>query len=266
MARLGSPNWRLEIPSDVGRLTDVKLLLTSSGISNVSIRNALVDLLGRPISEASAFVVPTAIYPFSVGPQMAGRLIRGEVRTPLTDLGWASVGVLELSALPSIKQEVWVPTVRAADALLFWGGDPLYLSYWMRASGLADLLPSLDDTVYVGTSAGAMVTASVFGETYTEPRAGSGSPLTSDDIVFSTPQGDVSRTFVTAEGVGLVDFAVIPHLDNEDHPDASLANSERWAAQLPVPTYAIDDETALVVTDGGVEVVSQGHWKLFAPH
>jgi dipeptidase E len=150
----------------------VKLLLTSSGISNVSIRDALVSLLGKPLSESRALVVPTAIYPFSVGPQMAGRLIRGEVTTPLTDLGWASVGVLELTALPSIKQEVWASTVRAADALLLWGGDPLYLSHWMRESGLADLLPSLDDTVYVSTSADAMVAASVFGETYTEPRAG----------------------------------------------------------------------------------------------
>ena len=111
-------------------MSGVKLLLTSSGISNVGIRDALVGFLGQPISESSALVVPTAIYPFSVGPEMAGRLIRGEVATPLTDLGWASVGVLELTALPSIKREVWVPTVGAADALLFWGGDPLY-----RATG-----------------------------------------------------------------------------------------------------------------------------------
>jgi dipeptidase E len=243
----------------------VKLLLTSSGISNVSIRDALVDLLGQPISESTALVVPTAIYPFSVGPQMAGRLIRGEVTTPLTDLGWASVGVLELTALPSIEQEVWASTVRAADALLFWGGDPLYLSHWMRESGLADILPSLGDTVYVGTSAGAMVAAPVFGETYTESRAGSGSPLTSEEMVFSTPQGDVSRIFVTAEGTGLVDFAVIPHLDHHDHPDASLANAERWAAKLPLPTYAIDDATALVVANGVVDVVSEGRWELFEP-
>jgi dipeptidase E len=246
-------------------VSDVKLLLTSSDISNVSIREALVGLLGQPISESNALVVPTAIYPFPVGPQMAGRLIRGDVTTRLTDLGWASVGVLELTALPSIKQEVWAATVRAADALLFWGGDPLYLSHWMRESGLADLLPSLSDTVYVGTSAGAMVAASVFGETYTEPRAASGSPLTSEDMVFTTPQGEVSRIFVTAEGTGLVDFAVIPHLDNDEHPDASLANAERWAAKLPVPTYAIDDATALVVADGVVEVVSEGRWELFAP-
>ena len=242
-------------------MSGVKVLLTSSGISNVSISDALVGLLGRPIAQCNALVIPTAIHPFSVGPEFAGRLIRGEVDTPLTDLGWASVGVLELTALPSIDQEVWVPTVRAADALLFWGGDPVYLSYWMRESGLADLLPSLRDTVYVGTSAGAMVAAPVFGETYTEPRLASGSPLSSEDMVFTTPEGDVSRIFVTAEGAGLVDFAVIPHLDNEDHPDASLANAATWAAKLAVPTYAIDDATALAV----VEVVSEGHWQLFEP-
>lgn len=249
-----------------GKVSGVRLLLTSSGISNTSIRDALIELLGKPISASSALVVPTAIYPFSSGPEMAGRLIRGEVSTPLTELGWASVGVLELTALPSIDQEVWAATVRAADALLFWGGDPLYLSHWIRASGLADLLPTLGDTVYVGVSAGSMATARVFGETYTEPRTASGSPLTSRPVVFTTPEGDVERTLLTAEGAGLVDFAVIPHLDNEDHPDASLANAEQWAAELPVPTYAIDDETALAVTDDAVvHVVSEGHWQLFTP-
>ena len=68
---------------------------------------------------------------------------------------------------------------------------------------------------------------------------------------------------VTAQGVGLVDFAVIPHLNNEDHPDASLTNAEEWAARLPVPTYAIDDQTAIKVTNSTVEVVSEGQWKLF---
>lgn len=246
------------------RVTDVKLLLTSSGISNASIRDALVELLGKPISASNALVVPTAIYPFSVGPEMAGRLIRGEVSTPLTELGWASVGLLELTALPSIGQDVWAPTVEAADALLFWGGDPIYLSHWIRASGLVDLLPTLD-SVYVGVSAGAMAAARLFGETYTEPRTAAGSPLMSTPVVFTTPHGDAHRTLLIAEGAGLVDFAVIPHLDAEDHSDASLANAERWAAEIPVPTYAIDDETALTVTDGVVHVVTEGHWKLFAP-
>lgn len=242
----------------------MKLLLTSSGISNPAILAALVELLGKPIQECTALVVPTAIHPFPSGAESAARLVRGEVSTPLTGLGWGSLGVLELTALPSIDEEVWVPTVESADALLFWGGDPLYLSFWLRQSGLADLLPSLT-SVYVGTSAGAMAAASTFGETYTEPRGGSGTPLTSEDIVFDTPHGEISRTFVTAAGAGLVDFALIPHLDNEHHPDTSMANAERWAAKLPVPTYAIDDQSAVRVTDGVVDVVSEGTWRLFAP-
>jgi len=155
--------------------------------------------------------------------------------------------------------------VESADALLFWGGDPLYLSFWLQQSGLADLLPTLTGSVYVGTSAGAMAAASTFGETYTEPPSGDCSPLTTEDMVFATPDGDISRAFVTAAGAGLVDFALIPHLDNPDHPDASLANAESWAAKLHVPTYAIDDQTALKVTDAGVDVVSEGTWRLFAP-
>ncbi|HEX8004110.1 MAG TPA: Type 1 glutamine amidotransferase-like domain-containing protein [Mycobacteriales bacterium] len=239
----------------------MKLLLTSSGVSNATIRDALTRLLGKPVGECAALVVPTGIHPFGVGPVMAARLVRGEVATPLTDLGWASLGVLELTALPSIDREVWLPGVEAADALLVWGGDPVYLSWWLRESGLAEVLPSLDRLVYVGVSAGSIATAATFGETYTEPLTHRGPVLTSEEAVF----GDVARTFVTAAGAGFADFAVIPHLDHPDHPDASTAHARAWAARLPVPTYAIDDATALTVVDGTVEVVSEGAWHLFPP-
>ena len=243
----------------------MELLLTSSGISNPSILGALVELLGKPVAESRALVVPTGIYPFSSGPEMAARLVRGEVRTPLTDLGWASVGLLELTALPSIDRDVWLPVLQQADALLVWGGDPLYLSHWLRESGLGELLPSMDGLVYVGTSAGAMATATVFAETFTEPRRASGTPVSSEQVLFSSQDGDAERTLVTATGAGFVDFAVIPHLDHPDHPDASLANAERWASRVPAPTYAIDDQTALTVVGGAVNVVSEGTWRLFEP-
>ena len=184
---------------------------------------------------------------------------------PLCELGWKSLGVLELTALPSIKEELWVPTVQETDALLVGGGDVLYLSYWMRQSGLADLLPSLRrETVYVGVSAGSMAATSIFGETYRNPPGGSGRAHVGRHRGRYTPRRN-QQTFVTAQGVGLVDFALFPHLDHEDHPDASLANAESWAARMPVPTYAIDDQTAIKVVDGTVEVVSEGHWKLFTP-
>ena len=221
----------------------MKFLLTSAGIKNSSIQTALVDLLGKPIAESSALCIPTAIYPFSVGPSMAYRFISGLGPSPLTELGWKSLGVLELTALPSIKRENWVTPVEEADALLVFGGDVLYLCRWMRESGLAELLPSLRKTVYVGVSAGSMVTAPIFGETYDDPNA----------------------PFVIEKGLGLVDFALLPHLDHENHPESSTAKVERMAAKVPVPTYGIDDQTAIKVVDGVAEVISEGHWKRFMP-
>ena len=242
----------------------MRALLTASGIRNGSIRDALVDLLNKPIAESNALFIPTAIYPFPGGPVMAWRALSGQASAPLCELGWKSLGILELTALPSIEEAAWVPTVRDADALLVWGGDPLFLASWMRRSGLTGLLPTLrSEAVYVGVSAGSIAAASTFVETYIDPPAGTDGPLKSEDIVFATAQGDVDRILVTGQGAGLVDFAVIPHLEHADHPDASLANAEKWAARIPAPTYAIDDETAIAVVDGAARVVSEGQWRLF---
>ena len=224
----------------------MKLLLTSSGIRNPSIHGALVELLGKPIAESSALCIPTGVQPFPGGPSHVYRFINGSAPGPMCELGWKSLGVLELTALPSIKREYWVPAVEEADALLVWGGSPLYLCYWMRQSGLADLLPSLrPETVYVGTSGGAMVATPDFGgATYDESE-----PLTGSD-----------------QALGLVDFSVYPHLDREDGiPASSLAEIQAWAAGLSVPAYAIDDQTAIKVVDDNVEVITEGHWELFTP-
>src|SRR5205814_8586399 len=137
----------------------MKLLLTSAGIKNASIRDALVDLLGKPIAESSALCIPTAMYGHPmVGPGAgAWRFITGRSAEPMCELGWKSLGVLELTALPSIDSERWMRWLRDADVLLVNGGDALYLCHWMRQSGLADLLPSLPEKVWVGLSAGSMV-------------------------------------------------------------------------------------------------------------
>jgi dipeptidase E len=221
----------------------LRFLLTSAGIKNTSIHDALVDLLGKPIAESSALCIPTATYAISGGAGHAWRFISGrEPRTPMCELGWKSLGVLELTALPSIDKERWVPMVQETDVLLVNGGDPLYLCYWMRLSGLADLLPSLRETVYVGLSAGSMVMAPSIGE---------------DFVRWKPPTGG-------DETLGLVDFSMFPHLDHEDMPDNSMADAEKWAAGMPVPCYAIDDQTAISVVDDTVEVISEGHWKLFS--
>ncbi len=222
----------------------MRLLLTSAGIRNESIQEALVGLLGKPIAECDALCIPTASYGQPEGgPSSAWRFVSGnQPNCPMTGLGWKSLGVLELTALPSIGEDLWVPLVRQADVLLANGGDASYLSYWMQRSGLADLLPTLD-AVWVGLSAGSMVMTPSIGEEF---------------VGWQPPTGG-DRT------LGVVDFSIFPHLDNEMLPDNCLAEAEKWAAKMPQPSYLIDDETAIKVIDGQVGVVSEEHWRHFTP-
>lgn len=219
----------------------MKLLLTDSGVKNASIRSALVELLGKPISEATALCIPTAGYGGRhADPEGPWRFVSGQSPNPMTGLGWKSVGVLELTALSSVDREIWHSWVHAADALLVNGGDALYLCHWMRESGLADLFPSLHDMVYVGLSAGSMVLTPKVGAHFVDwmPPSGSDGAL------------------------GVVDFSLFPHLDHPDCPDNTMAEAERWATGIQGPAYAIDDQTAIKVTGSRVEVVSEGHWTL----
>ncbi len=222
----------------------MKLLLTSAGVKNPSIRDALVELLGKPIADSKALCIPTATYGHpQISPEAAWAFISGrEPRCPMTELGWKSVGVLELSALPTLDEERWVSWVRETDVLLVNGGDPLYLCHWMRESGLAALLPSLSEKVWVGLSAGSLVLTPRIGERF----------------VRWQPGGDDHT-------LGIVDFSIYPHLDHPEMPDNSMANAEEWAAGIPGPAYAIDDDTAIRVADGTVDVVSEGSWRLFSP-
>ncbi|MES2112159.1 MAG: Type 1 glutamine amidotransferase-like domain-containing protein [Bacteroidota bacterium] len=221
----------------------MRLLLTSAGISNPSIHNALTDLLGKPVSESNALFVPTAIYGIRNGGDIVRRVICGQLGDPFCDMGWKSLGLLELTALPSIKRELWVPLLENTDALLVGGGDCQYLTYWMQQSGLADLLPLLlHKMVYVGLSAGSMIMTR-YGTTY----------------------GNHTLPVKTDKSLGLLNFAIHPHLDYPAFPDNSMANLEKLAATLPMPSYLIDDQTAIKVVDGIVEVISEGIWRLINP-
>ncbi|MBV4359092.1 Type 1 glutamine amidotransferase-like domain-containing protein [Pinibacter aurantiacus] len=243
----------------------MKLLLTSSGITNKSIHNALVELMGKPVGEANALFVPTGVYPFEYGQRYAWNPIAGQAAPYMCQLGWKSIGILELSVLPSIDKSKWLPSLAEADALLVWGGDPLFLSYWLQASGLAEVLSDLPNLVYVGVSAGSITVASLFAETYSAERCCAGTPLKTEEIIFSLDNRETTATLITASGIGLTTFAVIPHFNNKNHFAGSLTNTQKWAAKLPVPVYAIDDESAIKVNDGTVEVISEGEWKLFTP-
>ena len=211
--------------------------MTSGGITNPSIRVALERLLGKPTAESRALIIPTAQWGHPMcGPASAMDGVVGATRGdgPF-GVGWASVGLLELTALPSIDRDRWTAWVRDADVLLVDGGDAAYLAHWMRESGLAEVLPSLPDTVWVGMSAGSMVLTPRIGHWFVE---------------WSRAADD--RT------LGLVDFSVFPHLDV--FPTNTMEQAERWAAEVGGPAYMMDDQTAVVVDGDRVEVVSEGRW------
>jgi dipeptidase E len=220
----------------------MKLLLTSAGIKNPSINDAMVELLDKPVADSNALCIPTATYALG-GPSTAYRFIAGTATTPMCELGWKSLGVLELSVLPSIDEDKWIPLVRETDVLLVNGGDAVFLTYWMRQSGMADLISSLNETVWVGLSGGSMVMTPSIGEEFMNWKPPTG--------------GD--------EALGVVDFSIFPHLDHPNIPENSMADAEKWAAGMTVPAYAIDDQTAIQVLDGKIDVISEGHWKLFTP-
>jgi dipeptidase E len=219
----------------------MKLLLTSGGVTNTSIRQALIRLLGKPIDQSRALFVPTAQWgqpactPESVWSSIADQW---SDQPRLTGLGWKSVGVLELTALPTISEDRWVSWVRDADVLLVDGGEATYLCHWLRLSGLAELMPSLSDLVWVGVSAGSMVMT---------PRIGR-------EFVDWEPEG-------RDETLGVVDFSIFPHLDYPGWTENTLEAARRWATRIPGAAYAIDDQTAISVRDGVLEVVSEGHWE-----
>ena len=223
---------------------DMKLLLTSAGVKNASIHAALIDLLGKSTADCNALCIPTALYGHPQGTAVgAWRFVSGQgSKCPMVELGWKSIGLLELTALPHIGRERWIQWVSAADILLVEGGDAVFLAHWMRQSGLAAMLPSLPDKVWMGLSAGSMVMAPRVGEAFVEMKP----PITGDD-----------------RGLGLVGFSIFPHLDYPEFPENSMAHAQRWAAGLENPSYAIDDQSAIQVVGGTVKVISEGKWRYF---
>lgn len=221
----------------------MRLLLTSGGVSAPTIEAALVDLLGKPIAESSALVIPSAEWGHpACTPQSAWRFVTGQSPAPMADLGWASLGLLELTALPGMPTERWHPWVEEADALLVDGGDAHCLAHWMRESGLVDLMPSLSDTVWVGLSAGSMVMTPGIGSTFTTS--------------WRPPEGEPST-------LGVVDFSIFPHLAHPDMPGNTLERAQLWAEGIGRPSYLMDDRSAIRVVDGEVEVISEGVWHHF---
>src|SRR5829696_1844794 len=220
----------------------MRLLMTSAGLANDSIRNALLELLGRPLSECRAVYVPTAIYALPSGPTDGLEMARY-----VADMGWQEAGLIELTALPSIEEEHWLPAFQAADAIIVGGGNGPYLAYWFERSGLAARMPvALEEKVYIGVSAGSCLLTP--GWNFDKERLERDGSYYDDEYDERTPKG-----FGSAFTLDVVPFGFRPHLNADYFPQADLALMERAAARVDYPLYAVDDETAITVVDGHVE-------------
>ncbi len=218
----------------------MKYLLTSGGIQNESIKTALLELLEKPINECHALSITTASYALSNGARMAYEFINGISPTPMCELGWKSLGNLELSALSQVDKEIWTKQIQSTDVFLVNGGDPLFLYYWMKESGFDRLIPTLE-AVYVGLSAGSMVIT---------PRIGS------DFVRWNKYE-------MSDETCNLVPFSIFPHLNHEMMPDNNIETAKIWADEIKIDAYAIDDQSAIKVVDHKIEIISEGVWKKF---
>lgn len=230
----------------------MRLLLTSGGLLNGSIKQSFADLLGKPYGESGCIFVPTAANPEAGHKDWLVNDISASF-----ELGWKHYDIVDIAAMASLPKERWLPRFEQADAVIFGGGTSFYLSYWLEQTGLMTALPGmLNSKVYVGISAGSMVAChSLRVASEALERFGE---LKDDEYDELGPKGQSS-----AKTLGLTDFVVRPHLNSPEFPKIKEPFLRKIAATLPVPMYAIDDQTALKVVDGQVEVVSEGAWRLF---
>src|SRR5665647_310564 len=214
----------------------MKLLLTSAGISNKSISDALLNLTQRPFSELNVVFIPTAS-----NVEKGDKFWLVDDLISLKNLDFKQIDIVDISALP---KDIWLPRLEEANVLYFEGGNTFHLMHWIEKSGLKELLPELLKTkVYVGVSAGSMVVCKNL-------------DLSTSERLYDEKPGKDDKD----EGLGYVDFLVRPHLNSPYFPKLNLENLEKMSQEFSDTFYAIDDQTAIKVIDGEMNVISEGVW------
>lgn len=214
----------------------MKLLLTSGGITNDTIKNALADLVGKPFDQTSLTFIPTAA---DVEDHDKSWLVND--LNNCKNLGLKLLDIVDISAL---SKEQWEPRLNSADILFFGGGNTFHLMYWLNKSGLAKKLPDLLKTkVYVGLSAGSMVAGKTISLSQSEK-------LYYEDI----------KGYQDEKALGFTNFLFRPHLNSPHFPDVQEKTLRKLAKDVKGKVYALDDNMALKVVDGKVEVVGEGKY------
>ncbi len=218
----------------------MKLLLTSAGLRNKSIANALKELAGKNFDKLNLVVIPTAM-----------NIEEGDKDWYIDDLanskklGFKSIDIVDISA---VERNIWEPRLKEADVLMFGGGNTFYLMDWVRKSGLKDILPEmLKEKVYVGISAGSMITSHSL-------------DLSDSENLYDEAETEEEKN---NKALGYVNIHIRPHFNSPYFPKLRSENIKELAKGVKEPVYAIDDQTAIQVVDGEISVVSEGEWVKF---
>ncbi len=214
----------------------MKLLLTSAGLANASIIKALEELMGKPAKGVPLVFIPTAA---NVEPGDKSWMI--DDLNNFTKAGF-EVDIVDISA---ITKDMWLPRLQEATVLFFGGGSTFHLMHWVQQSGLQEILPSLLETkVYAGISAGSCIAG---------------------PTIYNSVQNLFGEQYKLKvdKGLGLVNFQFIPHLNSPYFSKIREKNLKEKSKDLTEPVYALDDNSALKVIDGAVEIISEGTYLTF---
>lgn len=228
----------------------MKLLLTSNGLSNDSIAVAFQELLGKEPKDSKIAFIPTAAN--------AERSNKSWLIDDLYNIKKRGyyVDVIELTALTpqQIKE-----AVEGSDAIFVGGGNTFYLSYWLQKSGLFGSLPKLLETkVYAGISAGSMIASQSLALSSQAMKHEEAFKDEEYDLVGPTGQS-------SGKTLKFVDFIFRPHFNSRYFSTTNVDELKKKAHVLNKRVYALDDDSALKVIDGKLEVVTEGEWVCVEP-
>ncbi|HEU5187098.1 MAG TPA: Type 1 glutamine amidotransferase-like domain-containing protein [Candidatus Saccharimonadales bacterium] len=211
----------------------MKLLLTSGGLTNETLRNTFKELTNKP---RVSFILTASL----VEPGDKSWLFK-DVQA-LYELGAEAVDLLDIACLgPSelAKRLEW------SNCLFVEGGNTAYLMHCFKKSGLINMLPKLlTNKLYVGVSAGSMI-------------MGYRLPIEVGNLLYAE---DSYVRYNVTELLGFRDFIVVPHFEAEQ----GVVTPElltRIKQETGKPVYALDDQSALLFEDTNVTVLSEGRWE-----
>lgn len=215
----------------------MKLLLTSAGLANKTIIKALQKLAEKPFNKLKLAFVPTA-----ANIEEGDKTWLIEDLNNCKNLGFKEIDIVDISAL---EREIILKRLEDKDIIFFGGGNNNHLIKWIEKCGLKDRLVDLLTTkIYIGLSAGSMIAGNVWKNKY--------------DALLYKEAAEKDLNYLK-----LVDFMIVPHLNNPAFPEVNLKNVSKIAAEIKTKIYLLDDESAVVINEDEVNVISEGNWFKF---